>query len=56
MTESIKKSIQESALSCINIEAQVIAQLHTSVNDAFIQAIYSIYQSPGRLVISEKAL
>jgi len=52
MTESIKKSIQESALSCINIEAQVIAQLHTSVNDAFIQAIYSIYQSPGRLVIT----
>jgi len=39
-------------LSCINIEAQVIAQLHTSVNDAFIQAIYSIYQSPGRLVIT----
>ena len=52
MTESIKKSIQEFALSCINIEAQVIAQLHTSVNDAFIQAIYSIYQSPGRLVIT----
>ena len=52
MTESIKKSIKESALSCINIEAQVIAQLHTSVNDAFIQAIYSIYQSPGRLVIT----
>lgn len=52
MTESIRKSIQESALSCINIEAQVIAQLHTSVNDAFIQAIYSIYQSPGRLVIT----
>jgi len=52
MTESIKKSIQESALSCINIEAQVIGQLHTSVNDAFIQAIYSIYQSPGRLVIT----
>ncbi len=52
MTEYIKKSIQESALSCINIEAQVIAQLHTSVNDAFIQAIYSIYQSPGRLVIT----
>lgn len=52
MTESIKKSIQESALSCINIEAQVIAQLHTSVNDAFIQAIYNIYQSPGRLVIT----
>lgn len=45
-------SIRQTALHTIELEAQSVAGLASSINESFEKAVHTIHQSKGRLVIS----
>jgi arabinose-5-phosphate isomerase len=44
--------ITKAALSCIEIEAQAVSDLRTSIDQSFLNAIESFYTSQGRIVVT----
>lgn len=49
---SNRESIRQTAINTIKIEAEAIAKLDGSINDAYLDAVEAIYQCKGRVVVT----